>query len=280
MKELKWTGERLVTGLTDIHGTIEHLHRYALGQVLAKDKTVLDIASGEGYGSHLLSQVAKFVYGVDISEESVSHAQNKYKTSNLEFKVGSASSIPIENSTIDVIVSFETLEHHDKHREMMQEFVRVLKPDGIVILSSPEKSIYKQRDPINPYHIKELTLPELEKLLSTYFKFVRLFDQQFVYGSLIVEKNNSIGFAYFDGDYGKIENSLKEEEFYNKPFFNLALASNSQIQALFPGSSLFNGMKVLNKEHSQYEALLNSTSFRFGNFFVNKLHFLKRVFKK
>ena len=75
---LDWTGERLVTDVEGVFGVAEHLHRYAMAQQLAKDKIVLDLASGEGYGTNLLSDVAKYVTGVDISDEAVQHANKKY----------------------------------------------------------------------------------------------------------------------------------------------------------------------------------------------------------
>ena len=102
MNKLVFSGERYVP---EVHGQIEieHLHRYALAIEIAKDKDVLDIASGEGYGSHLLSSVARSVIGVDISRETIEHSRKKYEKNNLIFKVGSACKIPLEDSSVDVI---------------------------------------------------------------------------------------------------------------------------------------------------------------------------------
>lgn len=164
MKELDWTGERLVTTVSDLHGVIEHLHRYALAVEICSNKIVVDIASGEGYGSVLISKVARKVYGVDIDEKSVLHAKNKYEKAggNLNFLVGSTSNIPVADNSVDVLISFETIEHHDEHEAMMLEVKRVLKEDGLLLISSPEKFIYRERDPDNPYHIKELTFKEFK----------------------------------------------------------------------------------------------------------------------
>ena len=86
MENLEFTGERLTTSLSSIHGVIEHLHRYAIAQKITKNKVVLDIASGEGYGSFLLSKEATKVYGVDIDEKSLNHAKVKYASSPLNVK--------------------------------------------------------------------------------------------------------------------------------------------------------------------------------------------------
>ena len=127
-----------------------------------KGKIVLDIASGEGYGSNLISYYAEKVYGVDISESAIENAKLKYTRSNIEFLKGSTSNIPMPNNSVDVILSFETIEHHDEHHQMMQEFKRVLKTDGVLILSSPDKLNYSDKTGHNnPYHIKELYKDEL-----------------------------------------------------------------------------------------------------------------------
>ena len=142
MSEIKtWTGERLETFVFN-DNTVEHLHRYAITIDYIKGKTVLDIASGEGYGTNLLSKYAEKVFGVDIDETSIELAKKKYSSKNLEFKIGRADLIPLEDSSMDVVVSFETLEHHDKHQEMMLEIKRVLKPGGILIMSTPDKKYY------------------------------------------------------------------------------------------------------------------------------------------
>ena len=117
---LEWTGERYLPG---IKGSIalEHLHRYAMACQFAKGKNVLDIASGEGYGSVMLSKVAQRVIGIDISKETIIYATERYGTENLDFSVGSCDAIPLKDSSMDLIVSFETIEHHDQHLAMLAE---------------------------------------------------------------------------------------------------------------------------------------------------------------
>ncbi|MGB7416076.1 MAG: class I SAM-dependent methyltransferase, partial [Thermosynechococcaceae cyanobacterium] len=126
-----WKGERLETHIYN-EVAVEHLHRYAITMELVKGKKVLDLASGEGYGSSLMAQVASHVTGVDISQEALDHARKKYLKSNLLFLQGSADNIPVESNTIDIVVSFETIEHHDKHEEMLLEIKRILKSDGLL----------------------------------------------------------------------------------------------------------------------------------------------------
>ena len=110
---MKFTGERF---LPNIDGAIalEHLHRYLVASLYVHNKDVLDIASGEGYGSAMLARNAKTVIGVDISEDAIAHATARYAAKNLEFRAGNAAKIPLEDASVDVVVSFETIEHQDR----------------------------------------------------------------------------------------------------------------------------------------------------------------------
>lgn len=183
---MKFTGERFVP---EVHGNIEleHLHRYLLACKLAAGKVVLDIASGEGYGSAMLAKTANKVIGVDISNEAIMHAQEKYQAENLSFRLGSCSAIPLEDGSVDMVVSFETIEHHNEHDAMMREIKRVLRPGGVLVISSPDKLEFSDKPgTVNPHHVKELYSDEFKKLLGTYFKNQSIFGQRVVYGSAIL----------------------------------------------------------------------------------------------
>ncbi len=243
-----WTGERLETFIQN-ENTVEHLHRYAMVLDIVYGKIVLDIASGEGYGSNLLSKHAKKVYGVDIDEKSVNDASKKYTAPNVEFRVGSADAIPLENNCIDVVISFETLEHHDKHHEMMQEIKRVLKDDGTLIISTPDKKFYSDlRNYNNPFHVKELYSHEFKDLIQLYFIHSQFYFQNMFRGSIIIPEKNSLQFKYFNGDYSGIDTAFDISKMYI-----IAIASNQVINAA-NFLSVFDGNKI---EQLQRELLVN-----------------------
>jgi ubiquinone/menaquinone biosynthesis C-methylase UbiE len=127
--QLDWTGERYIAS---VGGEIEfeHTHRYLFAMPFAEGATVLDIASGEGYGSALLGSVAHRVVGIDIDERSVAHATVKYKNDNLTFIRGDCTAIPLSSDSIDLVVSFETLERIIDHKKFYNEISRILKPGG------------------------------------------------------------------------------------------------------------------------------------------------------
>src|SRR5262245_56593246 len=167
-KPLEFTGERFVPG---IEGEIahEHWHRYAFARRFAAGRRVADVACGEGYGSALLADVARDVVGVDIDPEAVAHARNAYAgRTNLRFAEGSATALPLPDASVDVVVSFETLEHLAAADQppMVAEFARVLAPAGVLVLSSPNRPEYSDaRGYANPFHRHELDRDGLARLL-------------------------------------------------------------------------------------------------------------------
>ena len=166
---LTFTGERF---LPEVRGAIwyEHWHRYAVVAPLVAGKRVLDAACGEGYGSYLLAQSAQAVDGIDLSAEAVAHAAQRYAKDNLTFRAGSVTALPLPDASVDVVVSFETIEHLTPQREMLAEFRRVLRPDGVLAISSPNRPVYNEGGGVaNHYHVRELDRTELAALLTPGF---------------------------------------------------------------------------------------------------------------
>jgi len=182
---LEFTGERFTPEcVREIR--YEHLHRYAFARELVRGRAVLDAACGEGYGAALLADAAASVVGVDVSAEAVAHARDRYRAPNLSFQAADCLDLPFDEATFDCIVSFETLEHLVDHDGLLREFRRVLRPQGWLLVSSPDRTVYsEQQQNRNEYHVKELNRPELETLLRTHFPAFRLWGQRLMFHSAI-----------------------------------------------------------------------------------------------
>lgn len=172
------------------HGMLmygEHIMRYESVTELVKGKTVLDIASGSGYGSLALSKTAKKVYGVDINEKAVAYAAEKYSAKNVSFQVGSGTAIPLDDNSVDVVVSHETIEHIDDYEAFLREVKRVLKDGGEAVISTPNDEEYPAG---NHFHLHQFNVADYKKLLSKYFKKVELYYQgAWVSAALLNEAN-------------------------------------------------------------------------------------------
>lgn len=169
-------GERLVPEKGGGFTFWEHVYRYAFASRFVRGKRVLDIACGEGYGAAALQKAgAAQVVGVDVSEEVCLHARNKY---GLDARRGTAQQIPLPGEAVDVVVSFETIEHVPDPRRFLDECVRVLKPGGILIISTPNKGIYSWPGGAqNPHHCSEMTEEEFSSELNKRFRNTHFYTQ-------------------------------------------------------------------------------------------------------
>ena len=266
---LPLSGERLLTCVEN-ESVVEHLHRYALARPLCAQKKVLDIACGEGYGSALLAATASRVIGMDLDAAAVAHATAKYVRPNLEFKAGSCTDIQLADETLDVVVSFETIEHHDRHDEMLREIKRVLKPAGLCLISTPDRHNYSEkRHYKNPYHVRELDLQEFSTLLARSFRHTAFAFQAMCYGSLIVPHDCQVnGFDHLAGSFAEVAAARHE------PMYYLALASDGPLPAI--NASFFDGNAVLKK---QMRAILSSASYRLGHTLLEPARLLARLLR-
>lgn len=273
-KKNKWTGERLETFVSN-ESMIEHLHRYALAKDFVGDLVVLDIASGEGYGSYLLSKEAKKVFGVDIDDTTIEKAKKKYTSPNLTFLQGSTSSIPLKNNSIDVVISFETIEHHDEHELMIKEIKRVLKPKGILIISTPDKAQYSDIPKYqNPFHVKELYEQEFKDLIIKNFNYQVFMKQQPIYGSVIInEKSNNDKWTSFKGNYQNINASMFESGMYI-----IAIASDASLHNLSLSNSFWTDKNLIFT--NIVEEIKSSIRYKLGHTILTPFSWLLQTFRK
>jgi SAM-dependent methyltransferase len=237
--DLQFTGERYVPGTA---GEIahEHWHRYAFAARCATGRRVLDVACGEGYGSGLLSQVATHIIGVDIDAATLAHARQRYANqANCTFVEGSAAALPISDASVDLVVSFETIEHlsaEDQPR-MLAEFARVLAPNGLLVLSSPNRPQYSDaRGYANPFHLHELDRSELAQLLAPHLRAQRWYRQRRYLGSALGAEAAQGGYETLAGTASSAGPANAPEAMY---FVVVAARDEAALPASLPALSLF-----------------------------------------
>lgn len=228
-----FTGERFVPGIQDNKLEIEHFQRYLSVRKLVKGKCVLDAACGEGYGSNILAETAKEVIAIDIDEEAVSRARERYENKdNLCFKQGNIEKLDLLDQSIDVVVSFETIEHvyEETQNKFLSEINRVLKPDGILIMSTPNKAVYSDMHNYkNKFHMKEFYHDEFISFLRRKFQYVQLYNQTFRVFSVIDSCDRS----------DEIIDYYSREKVYNdEGKYYIAIASHYKLDKL-PLASLY-----------------------------------------
>ncbi|QQM31258.1 glycosyltransferase [Martelella lutilitoris] len=239
---LEWADKR---HSSEIEGQqeVEHLHRYLFARALCRGRDVLDIVSRGGYGSACLSQVARSVIGVELDQISVERARSTYQADNLEFKLGSVEHIPLDDNSIDCVVSFGTIEFLSDEAQFLNEIKRVLRPGGFALINLPNHDIYSPPgDAPDPNHARRLTNDEFETLLSTHFSNSILFRQRSVVGSVILSETTTAGQEFLSFDRqgeGRIEASSGLARSLNI----VAIVSNDHLPAL-PSSAYFERTSV------------------------------------
>lgn len=234
-----FTGERFLPGVT---GEIacEHWHRYAFAQRFVAGRRVLDAACGEGYGTALLARAARSAVGVDIDAAVVEAARGAYAAAtNLAFETGSVTALPLPDSSVDIVVSFETIEHLDADDQpaMLAEFARVLAPEGLLLLSSPNKRRYSdERNYRNPFHRHELYRSDLEALLDVAFPARRWFRQVQAYASAIYSEELDGDAEAWTGDGHDVQRIRDPDAMY---FVLLAARSAAALPRSSPSLSLY-----------------------------------------
>lgn len=187
--------------MPEVRGAIwyEHWHRYCAVGGAASGKRVLDAACGEGYGSFLLARQAVHVTGVDLGEATIAHARARYSAANLAFACASVTALPLPSSSVDLIVSFETIEHLAEQAAMLAEFRRVLVPAGVLIISSPNRPVYNLEGAMeNAFHIKELDRADLAAALRADFPSQRWYAQRVMAHSVLWREGTIEGAIAFD----------------------------------------------------------------------------------
>lgn len=186
---LEFTGERIVPQSNACEPNFasrmyqEHIARYLFAAQLTRGKSVIDIGCGVGYGSQRLAQLgAKSVYAFDLSDDAVQHAKLHYSHPKLKFEVGNAETFSVK-SKFDVAVCFELIEHVRHADKVLERIKLALKPDGVLIMSTP-RALERFR---THFHEHEFSYEEYHQLIADYFPNVDFYVENNHFSSLITK---------------------------------------------------------------------------------------------
>lgn len=236
---LPFTGERFTPEcVREI--AYEHWHRYAFARKLAAGRRVLDAACGEGYGSALLAPCAASVLALDIDAAAISHARTRYGGDNLVFAEADVTALEfLPDAGFDLITSFETLEHvqEQEQERMLAGFARLLAPDGLLLVSTPDRHAYSElAGTVNPHHVRELYRDEFEALLARHFPQCRLYGQKLAFVSMLVDVDGSDSGVLFSRQDGL---QVRERFDYPPMYYLAACARAPEPLTALPSLALY-----------------------------------------
>lgn len=182
--QLPVTGERVIPGAylrsrSAFLIYLFHIATYRFALPYVANRQVLDFGCGTGYGTALLAGQAATAVGVDLSADAVSYAREHYPRANLDFRtIGriEREPLPFDDGQFDTVVSFQVIEHLVDTDAYLREIARVLRPGGIFLVATPDRStrlLPKQR-PWNRFHVREFSAAQLLRVLANRFADIEL----------------------------------------------------------------------------------------------------------
>ena len=159
----------------------EHYARYGWAAELTAGATVLDAGCGTGWSTSLLAERASAATGLDRSPLAIAEAVRRHGAV-ATFRAGNLLRLPFGDGEFDAVVCFDAIERTDDPERALDELTRVLRPGGLLLVSTVNRGAYP---PGNPLHVRELTSEELATALRTRFANVAVHRQQSYLASLL-----------------------------------------------------------------------------------------------
>jgi SAM-dependent methyltransferase len=165
--------------------------RYLFARQLARGKRVLDIACANGFGTVVLAEVASEVAGADLSKEAVETARRLTARPNVRYELVTKPPFPFADGSFDLVVCLETIEHMHRHEQpaFVGELARLLSPEGVLVLSTPDKATERAHDLAtkepNPWHLHTPDGAELDALLASFPHRLELLELDFVATTIV-----------------------------------------------------------------------------------------------
>ncbi|ODS40452.1 hypothetical protein BEH94_05955 [Candidatus Altiarchaeales archaeon WOR_SM1_SCG] len=138
-------------------------------------QTILDVGCGDGYLIYLASckHAHIHLYGVDEDTLAVNLAKEELKKHNCKSSIYCANvyHLPFQSTSFDAVLMADVIEHLDEQDRALKEVCRILRDDGILLLTTPNRQPYMKWDKL---HVREYNAYELKILLKKYFSNVQV----------------------------------------------------------------------------------------------------------
>lgn len=203
----------------------EHRARYHWASRAVAGKDVLDAACGVGYGIEILAAAgAKSVTGVDLDPEAIAAAKSRFGKDAADLVEADLGELPFADDSFDAVVCFETIEHVEEPKRALAELRRVLRADGLLIVSSPNPDSYVGG---NEHHVHEFRPEELVEAVGEHFANVAPYRQDAWLGSSIEAANGGI-------EIGKIgsRDLLRTGDSDDEPPYSAVVAGDGELEEI------------------------------------------------
>jgi SAM-dependent methyltransferase len=211
---IEFTGERVIPGQVDPDLWAEHVSRYAFAARWASGARVLDLGCGAGYGTAELAGRARSAMGIDLAPEAIEHASSAYPLANISFVPASVTAVPFRDGSFDLITAFEVIEHLDNWRALLSEGRRLLHPNGVFLVSTPNREYYtdsRGASGPNPFHTHEFEFDEFCSVLAEFFPHCSVLVQNHVEAFAFYQ---SCGSSSIEGRMDGVRGTPQEAHFF------------------------------------------------------------------
>jgi SAM-dependent methyltransferase len=164
---LPLTGERTVPGVASENYWFrrhEAAYLHLIGEITGG--SLVEVGAGEGYGAAMFASTGASVLAIDYDEMSIGHLAASYPA--VRAVRANLAALPIATHSVDTVASLQVIEHVWDHSQFVTECARVLRPGGLLIVTTPNRLTFSPGldKPVNPFHTHEFTAWELSSLVA------------------------------------------------------------------------------------------------------------------
>lgn len=155
---------------------LRHRAAYFWAIAFARQKRVLEVGCGEGYGADILGRDCQSLIALDHSNHTVGETRSRCHHEHVSFLSADATHLPFQSGSFDLCLAFQVIEHIKQVDSFLAEARRVLTGGGQLLITTPNKRLrlLPFQRPWNLHHVREYSKRDLGRLLGRHFDRVEL----------------------------------------------------------------------------------------------------------